>query len=224
MGSVRGQAMAAALLGVVFLAGAGVAAYKHFQPAPEVVIEASPEAGSGAAARIPMPSGPPPADVVVHVVGGVNSPGVYRLPAGSRVDDAIKAAGGAKPGAAVDSLNLAALLEDGAQLRILMAAETAAATVPAAVHVRASSRRADSAAIGNGRAGKLSSPGDGTVNVNTASEEELQRLPGVGPATARRIIEFRKQNGPFSAPEQLLDVSGIGQKKLEAMLPFVRVR
>jgi len=172
-----------------------------------------------------------PDEVVVHVAGAVEKPGIYRLPPGSRVVDALKAAGGAKPTANPDAINLAARLEDGTQLyvptRKEQPVERAEPPPTAAAYYARPSPKPSSATASSrsaSKSGKLTTPGEGTVNINTASAEELQRLPGIGPTTAARIIEFRQSNGPFSDPEQLMDVSGIGEKKFEKMKPFVRVR
>jgi competence protein ComEA len=154
---------------------------------------------------------------------------VYQLSPGSRANDAIRAAGGARSDAYLDAINLAARLEDGVQLYVPTrreqpaggAAESTAflktgASNPASAQVRS--------AGSSSRSTKLGRPGEGTVNINTAGAEELQRLPGIGPSYAARIIQFRRENGPFTSPEQLMDVSGIGEKKYEKMKPFVRLR
>lgn len=189
----------------------------------------SPERSPGAdravmsAERAPKP----PREAVVHVAGAVRQPGIYRLPPDARANDALKAAGGPRPDALLDAINLAARVEDGTQLYVPARKEQRTGAVSAASPVYAARPAAKSPAF-NARAassgGKLTTPGEGTVNLNTAGTEELQRLPGVGPATAARILEFRKENGPFTAPEQLMDVSGIGEVRFERMRPFVRVR
>ena len=132
--------------------------------------------------------------VVVHVAGAVQRPGVYRLRAGARVDDAIGRAGGAKPRADLTQVNLAAEVEDGRQ--ILVPRRVAAAAAPAA--------GGDAAA---------QQPGV-PVNLNTATLEQLDELDGIGPATAESIIEYRETNGGFGSVEELGQVSGIGEKRL----------
>ena len=137
-----------------------------------------------------------PVTLVVHVDGMVGAPGVYELAEGDRVGDAVTAAGGLSEGADTSSLNLAAPLSDGEKVHVPAEGETA----PAAP--------ADASS-------------GGLVNLNTASVEQLDELPGVGEATARAIIEDREANGPFTAPEDLMRVSGIGEKKfakLEGMV------
>ncbi|GAB7191391.1 hypothetical protein NUM3379_20980 [Kineococcus sp. NUM-3379] len=157
----------------------------------------------------PLPgAGPAPAapGVVVHVVGRVAHPGVVRLAAGSRVTDALAAAGGAVPGADLGGLNLARVLGDGEQVRVPAPGE-AAAPVPAP---------ARSAAGGAGEA-----PG-APVDLNTATEADLDALPGVGPVLAARIVAWRQQHGRFTDPGQLGDVEGIGPKLLADLGPLVR--
>jgi competence protein ComEA len=181
---------------------------------------------SQSAVRIPVAtsSDEPPAEVVVHVVGAVRRPGVYRFPPSARGEDALKAAGGATEKANTDAINLAAKLEDGQQLYVPSKEE------PISIENREGRKTAalENAGGGNRKpssdSGKLTTPGQGSVNINTASLEELQRLPGVGPSTAQKIIAYRKETGGFTAPEQLMDVSGIGEKKFAKMKPFVRVR
>lgn len=164
------------------------------------------------------PSATTTSEVVVHVVGAVRRPGVYHLPPGARIEDAVRLAGGPAPDADVNAVNLAALARDGERIEVPLRAaanpQTASALVPVGGRPPGD---------GGGSGGKLRNPGQGTVNVNTAGEAELERLPGVGPATAARIIAHRKENGPFRSVDDLLAVSGIGPKKLAAMRPFVKL-
>ena len=138
-----------------------------------------------------------PAVLVVHVDGAVAAPGVYELAEGARVNDAIAAAGGLAEGADTSSINLAAGVLDGEKVYVPLEGEDAPAAAEA------------------GSAGAASGADDTPVpvNINTATIEELDELPGVGEATARAIVEDREQNGPFSVPEDLMRVSGIGEKK-----------
>jgi len=162
-------------------------------------------------------------NVVFQVAGWVKSPDVYTLPAGSRVIDGINAAGGAKSGADLQSLNLAAKIEDGQKIVVMCLPQAAppasAGRAPTATASASTTAKSTSKASSSG--GKLHNPGDGTVNINTADAAELQRLPGVGPSTADTILEYRRQIGHFSSADQLDDVKGIGPKKLEKMRPFV---
>lgn len=136
-----------------------------------------------------------PEMIRVHVAGWVNAPGVVSIPAGSIAAAAIEAAGGLRAGARSDSINLAASLAAGDQL-----------VVPGP----------GAAAGGNAD--------DGLIGVNSASVSELERLPGVGPVLASRIVEFREANGPFSEMEDLLDVAGIGEAKLSALRDLLKLR
>jgi competence protein ComEA len=142
-------------------------------------------------------------ELTVHAAGAVNRPGLYRLPAGSRVADLIEAAGGPAAGADLDQVNLASPLEDGAQVLIPRAGEPGSADAEAA------------SASSAGPTAK--------VNLNTASAEELDALPGVGPATAEAIIEHRETRGRFKSVTDLLEVRGIGEAKLAKLRPLVRV-
>jgi competence protein ComEA len=144
-------------------------------------------------------------EVVVHVVGAVAAPGVQRLPTGSRVIDAVEAAGGAAADADLSRVNLAAVLADGQQVVVLRPGEAP----PAA---------AGAGPSGPGAADGAAGDGDGAlVDINRASAAELEELPGVGPATAEAIIAHRDQNGPFASVDDLLDVRGIGEAKLEQL-------
>ncbi|GBC94756.1 ComE operon protein 1 [bacterium HR16] len=156
----------------------------------------------------------PPAEsgeIVVHVAGAVKKPGVVRIPRGSRVDDAVKAAGGFSSRADPDSVNLAQPLEDGVQVYVPRKGES----------VQVEGRVG---AVRQGAASEHEQPPPGKINVNTASAEQLESLPGVGPATARAIIDYRRQNGGFHSVDELLEVRGIGPKKLEQIRPYVVVR
>jgi competence protein ComEA len=129
--------------------------------------------------------------VTVDVTGKVHHPGVYKLSASSRVIDALRAAGGALHGTSLDSLNLAARLVDGQQVAV---------GAPAAV-----------AAPGVTAAGAASAPA--MVDLNTATVEQLQTLPGIGPVLAQHIVDYRTQHGPFTSVDALQQVSGIGPSK-----------
>jgi competence protein ComEA len=195
----------------------GMAAERGF-----VIETAANDPPKPAAIPTPVPTSPP-AEVVVHVAGEVAKPGVYRLPQGARAEDAIKAAGGAKPDANQDAVNLAAAVEDGQQLYLPSRKERPeGGAAPASSSAKPGARQGHAGTAS--AIAKLHKPGSGTVNINTASSAELQRLPGVGPAMAERILAYRKEIGRFTSPDQLMDVSGIGEKKLARMQPFVRVK
>jgi competence protein ComEA len=135
--------------------------------------------------------------ITVHVAGLVSRPGLVELPEGSRVADAVAAAGGLLPGARAEAINLAAALSDGQQI-----------VVPGAE--------------GDGPATSAGAP-DGKIHLNQATASELDALPGVGPVIAERIVSYREENGPFESIEDLLDVPGIGEAKLADLRDHVQV-
>jgi competence protein ComEA len=143
---------------------------------------------------------------VVAAAGAVLHPGVYKLPAGSRVIDVIAAAGGAATDADLDRVNLAAKVTDGQRVYVPRKGE---AGDPGAVAGDASAGGGDSAAA--------------IVDLNSATEEQLESLPGVGPATAKAILDYRTQHGRFRSVNELLNVRGIGESKLAQLRPHVRV-
>lgn len=143
--------------------------------------------------------------VFVHVVGEVEEPGVVELSAGTRVQEAIEAAGGATEQAALDGINLARIVGDGEQI-VVPDAEGAAEII----------KGAESGGSGGGSSTAV-------VNLNSADAGALESLPRVGPALALRIIEWRDAHGGFSNPEQLLEVSGIGQKTLDGLRERIAV-
>lgn len=161
-----------------------------------------------------------PADgtLYVHVTGAVMHSGVVTLPPDARVADAISAAGGILASAAPDALNLARRIADGEQIVVPTLDEVASASAAGAV------ASADAGSVDRAFPGPASSPTESTVNINAASVEELDALPGVGPATAQRIIDDRESNGPFATPEDLMRVRGIGPKKFEEMRDAIVVR
>ena len=152
------------------------------------------------------PGAAPSGELVVDVAGKVRDPGIVVLEAGSRVVDAVDAAGGAKRGAAVTGLNLARVLTDGEQIVV------GQPPVPGL---------AASAAPSGAPSGTGPDASEGLVNLNTAGLTELDELPGVGPVTAQAIIDWRDANGGFRAVDQLLDVQGIGEKTLADLAPLV---
>lgn len=160
--------------------------------------------------------------LVVHVAGQVHRPGVYELPSGARVIDSLEAAGGALGSAATQALNLARPLSDGEQ--VLVPSEEEVANGTFAAQMTGSGNAAASGGVGS-TSGIGASAGAGTkVNINTADVSALDTLPGVGPSTAQKIVADREANGPFSDPEDLGRVSGIGPKKLEQLKDLVSVR
>jgi competence protein ComEA len=161
--------------------------------------EAAPQRSSAAPARISVDrSG---SRVYVHVTGAVKRPGVYRLPAWARLDLAVMRAGGATRGADLQGVNLAAKIADGQQV-----------VVP-----RRGPAGAGAAAAGGGEAGA------GPISLNTATAQQLDQLEGVGPATAQKILDWRKQHGGFRSVEDLQQISGIGPKRFETLKDKVRM-
>ncbi len=162
--------------------------------------------------------------IAVHVTGAVNKPGLVTVPDGSRVSDAVKAAGGLTRQAAPDGVNLAAPLQDGDQVYVPDRDHYQPAVVsePSAPVPGASSSVSQSPRSFSQPASSAVTSG-GLVDVNTASVAELDTLPGIGPVTAQRIIEYRMANGPFRSPEDLMNVKGIGPKKLQKMRDRIRV-
>jgi competence protein ComEA len=187
----RGRAIAGALLLIValfvagrYLAGAGAA---EERPAGD-------EPASGELRAEPAPR------LIVHVVGAVRKPGLYRLTHGSRIADALRRAGGATRRADLSLVNLAAPLSDGTQV-----------VVP---------RRAPAAVAGEAGTPAAGTP-SGPVHLNTATVEQLDELPGVGPVTAQKIVDWRDQHGAFSSVDDLDAIPGIGPARLEQLRELV---
>ena len=194
------------LLGLVFAAMAVLRARPVALATPQsppVSVSTHPRSASPPAATT---SSSPRPRIVVHVVGAVRRPGLVRLPHGSRVQDAIDAAGGLRSSAAPGELNLAQILTDGQQVLVGSRAHPGG---------RLSGGGSDS---GNSSSG--SSP---QVDLNTATATQLDSLPGVGPVTAERILAWRTENGRFRRVEELQEVEGIGPKTYADIAPHVRV-
>lgn len=205
-------------------------------PAPP---DAAPPANTPDSATLTVTPVPPRPPVTVHVVGCVNQPGVYSFEEGARMVDAVKRAGGAKANADLEAVNLAARLSDGSQVYVPRkpAATPPPASAPPPVANRPPPGRVPLArpaatapvstvaaeASGGGKPEKLTSPAQGRVRLNSADAAELQRLPGVGPATAAKILEYRQAHGPFQSIDELIEVRGIGEKRLAEMRPFLEL-
>jgi competence protein ComEA len=208
----RSQLATYAVLALVVVV-LGVRFMQRQQPAAAAAGEASiasdsaTDSGSGAgvpdgasgAVRIARPAAQAP---IVHVAGAVRRPGVYRLSAGARVQDAVRRAGGARPGADVNGINLAAKVVDGQQ--VVVPSRGRAGAAPA------------TGAIAAGGAPGAASAGP-PISLNSATAEQLDTLDGVGPATAQKIIAWRTQHGGFRSIADLGQVPGIGPKKLAAL-------
>ncbi|MGP3979942.1 helix-hairpin-helix domain-containing protein [Streptomyces sp. KR80] len=143
--------------------------------------------------------------IVVDVAGKVRRPGIHRLPAGARVADALRAAGGVRPGTDTRTLNRARLLSDGEQVVVGGAAPAGAG---------AGSAPSDP----GGAPGAAAGP----VSLNAATAEQLDALPGVGPVLAQHILDYREQNGGFRSVDQLRDVHGIGARRFAELQPLVQ--
>jgi competence protein ComEA len=173
---------------------------------------ASPSRGaSGSTGTAVRVSRPPAQASVVHVAGAVRRPGVYRLPAGARVQEAVRRAGGARPGANVNGINLAAKVVDGQQVVVPSRTPSGSGAASAAGAAGAAAAgAAGGEAVGSAAAGP-------PVSLNNATAEQLDTLDGVGPATAQKIIAWRTQHGGFRSVADLGQVPGIGPKKLAAL-------
>jgi competence protein ComEA len=174
-------------------------------------------AGSGAPGSGPIgvASGPRAAVVVVHVVGEVRTPGLQRLAAGSRVADALQAAGGPTGKADLARVNLARLLIDGEQVRVPAPGDPDPVLPPGAGALGSGAGAGGTGAPGGTPAGST------TVSLNTADLAALESLPGVGPVLAQRILDWRTQHGRFTSVEELGEVNGIGEKLLAQLTPLV---
>jgi competence protein ComEA len=220
----------------------------------------------------PSPTSTPLTELVVYVTGAVNKPGVYRFKPGQRLYEAVEKAGGFRPDAVREALNMADQLKDADQIHIPVkvavrepeprspsqapvrrttrvvtlvppapvqviarrstgrvlglggsGATKSIAPAPRAESVTSGAGEAPAAEARPGKPGKLKSPEDGTVNINTADAEELQRLPGVGPAIAGRIIGYRDEVGRFQTLEDLKEVKGIGEKTFAKLRPLITI-
>ncbi|QYG93717.1 ComEA family DNA-binding protein [Iamia sp. SCSIO 61187] len=194
------------------------------RPAPAPVEETLPMASSSApaadGASAPVPSSSTssvPSEVVAHAAGAVVHPGVYTLDPTARVDDLVRAAGGLAPDADAARINLAAPLADGARVYVPRIGEGEAPPVVGPEEAAPPGGPDPSAPGADGDAP------DALIDLNTASEEELDELPGVGPAIAAAIVAFREENGGFASVDDLLDVRGIGEAKLAEIRPLVTV-
>lgn len=184
-------------------------------PSPRA--EHPPGSGTGAAGGAAGPSGvaaTPGGVVVVDVAGRVVRPGVVRLPVGARVVDALDRVGGVLPGTDTTGIALARVLIDGEQVLV------DGRPGPPAAAVSAPAAKGGAAA---GSAGAAAGAPGGPLDLNSASAEQLDGLPGVGPVLAQRIVDWRTEHGPFRSPEQLGEVTGVGDRRLADLLPLVKV-
>ncbi|MFK8846654.1 helix-hairpin-helix domain-containing protein [Streptomyces sp. Ac-502] len=230
---------ALAALAVVFAVAVAFAAHHFWVSRPEPVrvpaAARAPALSAPAPAPQPQVAAPPPGGapptvagrlLVVDVVGKVHRPGIHRLPQGARVADALRVAGGALDGANTRGLNRARLLVDGEQIAV-----DAPGAVPGAgpgAATGAGAGAASGAGTGGGAASGSAGVSGGTgagaapVSLNSATAEQLDGLPGVGPVLARHIIEYRTAHGGFTSVEQLREVNGIGDRRFADLRPLVQ--
>ncbi len=213
------------VVSVVFVGVAGWWLVRVPPPPPEVnlsfastTVAASSPAANDGGANIGGATVATPQTITVHVAGAVNNPGVYRLRYGSRINDAVAAAGGATTTANLDAINLATVLNEGEQIYVPKRGEK-----PHTITGRPQVGGGATGGASNGGAGGVNGGALSTININLASVVELEQLPGVGPATAKAIVAHREKNGAFQRVEDLLKVRGIGPAKLSEILPRVRV-
>jgi competence protein ComEA len=189
-------------------------------PAPSVSFEtAAPRATAH-----PQPTASP-AGVVVYVAGDVQRPGVYHLAAGRRVVDAVRLAGDAKPDADLIAVNLAEPLRDGAEIAVPAKGERIAARgrPQRRSDVERAPRERSRTSRGSRRSRKRAMVPAAPIDLNTADASALAALPGVGAGLAERIVQFREANGPFDSVDELADVSGITDHRLEALAPYLTI-
>lgn len=199
--AARLRATPAELVGVVVLL-AGVVAVAVVLARPPVPAPAEASASTPAGSVLAPAGG---GEVTVHVTGAVVSPSVLVLPAGSRVADAVRAAGGVTLTADPDGLNLARVVTDGEQIVVPEAGQAGGA-----------------APAGDDASGATDA--DGRIDLNRATATQLEELPGVGPVLAGRIVAHREEHGPFTEVGQLRDVSGIGERTFQSLADLVVVR
>jgi competence protein ComEA len=206
VGGRRDLYVALAVVGAIL---AGILLLRLRTPTPQIAPPATTPLPATTYGVEPAPTSSTPAgDVFVHVAGAVRRPGLYALSEGSRVADAIEAAGGATGKADLDAVNLAEPLADGAKIDVPR--RNSSGEAPTAAPTVTSSAPTSSA-----------SPAPATIDINTADAAALETIPGIGPVLAAAIVQHRDENGPFPSVDALLDVSGIGPATLESMRAYV---
>ncbi|MGF7235964.1 MAG: helix-hairpin-helix domain-containing protein [Frankia sp.] len=223
--------MALAVVAIIAALGTGLLAW-HSRPSEVAVgpglpmatggvaspdrVSETPVAGTAASAATPSSRATATtAPIVVDVAGKVRRPGIVRLPAGSRVADAVDRAGGVLPGIDTTGLPLAQRLTDGEQVLV--------DGRPGPARPIAASGMAPASPVGTDAETAATGATGGLVDLNTATASQLDGLPGIGPVLAQRIVDWRTQHGSFASTNQLSEVDGLGQKKISDLLPLVTV-
>jgi competence protein ComEA len=188
---------------------AGIAGFVWYQAGRSDAAALAPTPVHASRRRTPVTTTKPP--VLVHVAGAVMHPGLVRVTPGARVADAIDAAGGAVPGADLDRLNLAAKVADGQRVLVVLAG------APGGTGADPASAGSADPALGTG------SEDGAPVNLNTATTDDLDALPGIGPTLAAAILRERERRGGFTSVDQLRDVRGIGEKRFADLHDLVTV-
>jgi competence protein ComEA len=204
-------AVVVVVLAVRFMQGQARHQAADAAPAAAAAAHASGDPASAQAPTSVKIDRPPTETPLVHVAGAVRRPGVYRLRDGERVQDAVRRAGGARHGADLNAINLAAKVADGQQVVVPRRGAGGVATAVAAA--------SPSGAAAPGGGGPPQPP----VSLNSATAEQLDTLDGVGPATAQKILDWRTQHGGFRSVDDLSEVPGIGPKRLAALRPKVQL-
>jgi len=185
---------------IVIIIGIGIILYKNFNNEDNLALNSpSNFSENNIAEKIEVPS------VIIHISGAVKNPGVYQLKSTDRVVDAVKIAGGITERANPDAINLAALLKDGQKI-IIPYKISNQVTVESDKNISKNIEEVYS------------------ININTADDNTLQSLPGIGPVLSKRIIDYRNQNGLFEVIDDIKDVSGIGEKKFEGIKDLICVQ
>jgi len=195
--------------GSVVDAGEDEAYVQAYVPAPEPALAIVPE---------PTPE-PEPSYIIVHIVGAVNSPGVFTLPEGARVDDVLQLAGGENEYADLARINLAAVLRDAMQIIVPAVGEEVDEVFIFADDMGS----AASGGVQDSTNAGVQNQSDGLININTATSIQLQALPGIGPVLAQNIIDFRESHGNFSSVDELIHVSRIGPATLDRIRTLVTI-
>ena len=195
---------------LIVLAVAALIALAVWHPAPRPPLSTSSAATStpGAHRVRRAPSSPSTERATVYVVGAVSRPGLYQLGTDARVDDALRAAGGFTPGADPAGVNLAAHVTDGEEIFVPLLGET--------TRIASSVKRTRSPRMRTAKTHAI-------VDVNSASAQALASVPGIGATVAARIVEIRQRDGAFATLDELLDVAGMTQSRLDRALPFLHL-